>query len=202
MLHEISRRLAANQVPIAHERKFSRVVAELMNLIAETKTRGGGSGERQPGEGGARPRMLLALAPDNAHEIGPICYAMLLAEHGVSVELDTGREPLRLLEYLLEDQGFVGVGLSVALPAQLEGARALAGAIRDGLPGMVTALGGYVTKAEEGGGALPEFDWVADPRSSNADARGLAELLRERQRAKVAFALARASSAGRSDQQG
>ena len=167
VLYELGRRFAAGEVPHTFEREFTRTGAALMKHLAA---------ERPPLPPSA-PRLLLGVSPGNQHQLGPLSYAMILAEEGIAVEPFAATLVSDYLSRLARGD-CDALGLSVALRGQFEHALAVARAVRLAHPSLFLALGGCISKDPD---VLEKaqscFDWIADPQTSRDDARELAAAL-------------------------
>lgn len=134
-LDEIGRRFELATTTVAHEHEVSAFVAGVLDAV-----------EREAPAVDGLAHALLATAPGNAHTLGLRIFATLLGERGVASRVLSGAKSEEVLEHL-GDGGYTGLGLSVALPAQLPVAHALAARALDRQPGLHVAMGGYVIKS-------------------------------------------------------
>ena len=89
--------------------------------------------------------MLLVSAPGNRHTIGPRIYAEQEAQAGEVCDILLGASEEQILTRL-ESGGYRRLGISVALPWQMAGARRLAELARGRAPAVQVLMGGYAVK--------------------------------------------------------
>jgi len=163
-LYEIGRRFAIGEVPSQREHQLSRRVQELLEGFAG-----------QPDTTARGPRVLLAPAPGNAHRIGGLIFAQVLADAGLQAEAVPHRG--RSWREMLAEAPYDCLGISIALPTQLPAAIEMAEEVKRVRPRAITCLGGYVTKESELRDGLGVFDRVCDPTDSLGEALQLRRLL-------------------------
>lgn len=158
---------AAGRVSRGLEHKLSSLAKQLLDTF---------EGDDEIALEGA-PGFLLVTVPGDMHELGARILALALSERGVSVDTLVQPHPEQVAE-TLERQRYAGVGWSLAMseqfPAVEEGMRLA----RQLQPGLLTALGGWVTK-DQSVDTRP-FDFIGDPTSTVETTRSLARLIRER----------------------
>lgn len=149
LLCEVGRRFESGEIDVATEHRISRFAGKVLELFEE------------PSSLLARPEILLATVPGNAHGLGLGIFASILRERKQEVDVLLGAPRSEILRRL-EEGDYRWLGLSIALPAQLEEARDLARAARSRSPETRLAAGGWVFKSPGISRELPEFDLVLD----------------------------------------
>ena len=135
-LYEIGALWERGEVTVALEHRFSvfcRKVLERMRLP-------------QRPEAGAGARILLALAPDNRHDLGVRVLERLALEKGVScLVLPTGTGASEIVSAAVREKPAL-VGLSMALSSSMAGVSELIRLLRAALPDVRVAVGGRLMR--------------------------------------------------------
>ncbi len=161
-LYQMGLRWSTSLASIAEEHRLTAVCASLITLVAEAQS--GTAHLRQS----ATPAALLVNAEDNFHTLGVQMVEVALLAAGVPVFCVYPGLPAREVAALAASLRPKVVGVSVALPGQLDSVRELASRLDRQEPRPTLVCGGYGVRR------LP------DPRSSAGFSlcRSPAELLR------------------------
>lgn len=170
-LYELGRLFMAGRVTAHREAELSGQVERLLDDFERWT---------EPVDPGC-PGVALGLAETNRHHLGPRIFAHLLAEEGLKVDLLDEYDTETLMRGI-ERGDYACVGVSVALPAQLRSGAALARAIKERHPHVLTLLGGPITKDPARLGASTPFDHIVNPMNSREDAKAIHRALRSLRR--------------------
>lgn len=110
---------------------------------------------------GHGPRVALGMAPGSRHEIGLLAFAVSARRHGISTDYLGADLPLDDWLSIVDHRDLAAVVLAVPTTADIDGTRAVIGALQERRPGLIVAVGGAEQEQSPPGALRLGHDLVA-----------------------------------------
>ena len=133
-LYEIGRLWETNEITVGDEHRFTQLCLKLYSRLP------------LPPPATGPTSILLALSPDNRHDIGVRILERLALEHGVRCRvLPTGTSATAIVAAAQEEKPNV-LGLSMSLPSSAETAKGILALCAQAVPGLRLLIGGRAVR--------------------------------------------------------
>lgn len=153
---------AAGRLDVAEEHLASAAVIRRLATLYD-----------MAGAPGSGPRVLVGLPPSGRHEIGALAFAISLRRRGADVLYLGPDVPVESWVNAAREAGAVAAVIGVARMADVEAARAVAGALLAAQPNLVVSFGGAASRH-----AALDLPTLQLPAGGPAAAVALAEAIR------------------------